>query len=74
MVDYTNGVDDEAHTPAVAADGLEALIEASLQELEAGEGRAMRAFVAELKADFRIAYPDIVEMLQPPQVDQYSPG
>jgi hypothetical protein len=74
MVDYISGMDDNARTPALTADDLEALIEASLRELEAGEGRPMSAFVAELKADFRAAYPDIVEMLQPPQVDQYSPS
>jgi len=70
--DYIGGMDDNDRTPTFAADGLEAHIEASLQELAAGKGRPMSAFIAELKVDFRAAYPEIVEMLQPPPVKQYS--
>ncbi len=72
MADYSGGMDDNDRTPAFTADGLEAHIEASLQELEAGKGRPMSAFIAELKADCRNAYPDIVERLQPPQVKEHS--
>jgi hypothetical protein len=72
MADYIGGMDDNDRTPTFTADGLEAQIEASLQELAAGKGRPMSAFVAELKADFRAAYPEIVEMLQPPPVKQYN--
>jgi hypothetical protein len=65
-------MDDNNRTPTFAADGLEAHIEASLQELAAGKGRPMSAFIAELKADFRAAFPEIAEMLQPPSVRQYN--
>ena len=65
-------MDDNDGTPIFAADGLEAHIEASLQELATGKGRSMSTFIDELKVDFRAAYPEIVEMLQPPAVKQYS--
>jgi hypothetical protein len=65
-------MDGNDRTPTFTAEGLEAQIEASLQELAAGKGRQMSVFVAELKADFRAAYPEIVEMLQPPPVKEYS--
>jgi len=65
-------MDDNDRIPGFAADGLETHIEASLQELAAGKGRPISEFVAELKADFRAAYPEIVEMLQPPPVKAYN--
>jgi hypothetical protein len=64
-------MDENDRTPAFTAEGLEAHIEESLRELEAGKGRPMSLFIAELKTDFRSAYPDITEMLQPP-AKQYS--
>ncbi len=64
-MNYILGMDDDDRPPTFAADGLEAHIESSLHELTAGKGRPMSAFIAELKADFRAAYPEIVEMLQP---------
>lgn len=69
---YISRMDDNDRTPGFAADGLETHIEAGLRELEAGKGRPMSEFVAELKADFRAAYPEIVEMLQPPPVRNFS--
>jgi hypothetical protein len=65
-------MDDNDRTPTFAAGGLEAQIEASIKELAAGKGRPMSAFIAELKADFRAAYPEIAEMLQPPPDRQYN--
>jgi hypothetical protein len=64
-------MDENDRTPALTDESLEAHIEASLRELEAGKGRPMSAFIAELKADFRSAYPEITEMLQHP-AKQYS--
>jgi len=64
-------MDDDDRTPRLTAEGLEAHIEASLQKLEAGKGRPMSAFIAELKVDFRAGYPEIVERLQTPAVRQY---
>jgi len=69
---YSGRMDDNDRTPAFTVDGLDGHIEASLQELEAGKGRPMSTFIAELKADFRAAYPDIVERRQPPPVKQSS--
>jgi hypothetical protein len=65
-------MDDNDRNLAFAADSLEAHIEAGLQELAAGKGRPMSAFIAELKADFRAAHPEIAEMLPPPPVRQYN--
>jgi hypothetical protein len=69
---YVGAMADSDRTPNFTAKGLEAHIEVSLQELEAGKGRPMRTFIAELKADFRAAYPDIVETLQPAPAKQYN--
>jgi len=65
-------MEDDDSPPTLTADELNALIEASLSELKAGKGQPMSAFIAELKADFRAAYPEVVEMLQPPQADHHS--
>jgi hypothetical protein len=72
MAYYTNSMDDDDSTPTLTADGLEAMIEASLRDVAAGRTRPMNEFIAELKADFRSAYPEIVEMFQPPQAKQHT--
>ena len=71
MTVYIDDMDEDDSTPTLTAAGLEALIEASLRDVAAGRTRPMSAFIAELKADFRAAYPEAVDMLQKPQAKQY---
>jgi len=72
VADYAGFMDDHERTPTFTADDLEAHLELSLAELEAGMGRPIGEFLAELKADFRAAYPDVVAMLHPAPVKLHS--
>jgi hypothetical protein len=64
---YIDDMDKDEDMPTPTAEGLEALIEASLRDVAAGRTRPMSAFIAELKADFRAAYPEAADRLETPQ-------
>ncbi len=54
---------EEDDVPTLSAEELASLIEDGLQELATGKSKPMSEFIAELRADFLAAYPDMADRI-----------